>query len=71
MCAQEPRGCLGRSDRMTTIETWKTQKQLESLEKRLREKNFIAKGLKVVRPFGWAEEWYNIDNDETVLLQRA
>ena len=71
MCAQEPRGCLGRSDKMTTIETWKNQRQLTSLVTRLKAKNFEARGLKVIKPFGWVEEWYNIDNDETVLLQRA
>ncbi len=56
---------------MTTIETWKNQKQLNNLVTRLKAKNFEARGLKTIEPFGWVEEWYNIDNDETVLLQRA
>lgn len=56
---------------MTTIEIWKTQSQLEDLEKKLKSKNFEAQGIKVIHPFGWVEEWFNYDNEETVLLQRA
>ena len=68
---KSPGESLGRSDKMTTIETWKNQRQLTSLVTRLKAKNFEARGLKVIQPFGWVEEWYNIDNDETVILQKA
>lgn len=56
---------------MIILETWRTAKKHDALLQKLKSKNFENHGFKYIKPYGFVEEWYNIENDETVLLQKA